>query len=104
MEMNINRPKYGTLFDVMPDQLIPDRENAERLIHGAKEFLISREKNYATPDEVNFVAVLDRYIELFDKAKSMVAGERFTVEFKGSVGVPDIVDFMIVPIVKKPRK
>ncbi len=104
MEMTYARPKYGTLFDVMPEHLIPDRENAERLIHGAKEFFVSREKNYATPDEVNFVAVLDRYMELFEKAKSMVAAERFTVEFKGSSGIPDIEDFEICPIVKKPRE
>ncbi len=105
MEMEkSSRPKYGTLFDVMPEHLIPDRDNAERLINQAKEFLISREKNYATPDEVNFVAVLDRYIEIFEKAKGMLAAERFTVEFKGSMKVPDIADFEIQPIRKKPRE
>lgn len=86
------------LYNVLPTEI--NRTEANSLIKNAAGFLQERGKFDTTKDEFAFVMTLDRYIELFEKAKSMLANNKFTVEFKGNPNeqILRIEDFEIIPV------
>lgn len=89
---------YRTLFDVFP-RIKHKREIVEE-VEGVKAYLNERGKVYSSTDELIFLAVLERHIKIFTKAKEMIANSRFTVTYMGPEynDQPKITDFKIVPI------
>lgn len=62
--------------------------------------MLERGKDNCLPDEVVFIAVLERSITIFERAKELIAKKRFTVQYKGPDynDNPQVTDFEIVPI------
>jgi hypothetical protein len=91
---------HTTLFNVLPVEL--DRKEINKMVAATSEYFQERGKVDCTKDEFAFLMTLDRYIEMFEKAKSMVANDRFTVEFKGDKDQQTLTlnDFEIIPIKK----
>ena len=94
--------KFTTLLDVMPN-LEFTKSDGMKAVRGVQEFLQEHGRNACSADEVAFISLLERYIDIFTKAKSMIAKDRFTVEYKGEQNSSSIslTDFEIIPIVKK---
>lgn len=93
---------FINLLDILPPLGISKSEG-RHIVYGVQEYLQERGRTECSADEVAFVALLDQYIDIFTKAKSMVANEKFTVNYKGEQHTSSIslTDFEIVPIVKK---
>ncbi len=94
-------PKYINLLDLLPE--IENQQELRELSIESQKYLFENGKTYTSADEVMFITILERYIQLFTKAKQMVANGRFTVVNKGDPDLPkaNITDFEVVPIQKK---
>lgn len=88
-----------TIWDILPD-FSKDGTVLPPLIQDATQFLSGDfGERVPLPDEVVFVALLEKYIEYFERAKRMVANRRFTVRYRGEAkAVPDLFEFQIIPI------
>lgn len=53
-----------------------------------------------TSDEVVFVATIDRYLDILEKARSMLLKNKFTVEYTGpkSNDCHKLEDFKVIPV------
>ena len=89
---------YTTLFHVLPTN-VESKKELSKLVEATTEYLHEQGKTDCTTDEFAFIMTLDRYIELFEKAKSMIINDRFTVEYKGEKTnqIPGIHQFEIIP-------
>lgn len=97
VDISMPDKKFTTLLDVIPRPLFNSIRECAMHVDEAQQYLIDREKDIATSDEVSFVIVLNRYIEYFERAKAMLARNRYTVKFHGTEnGDPDIVDYEII--------
>ncbi len=104
--------EYCTIYHILPEveeNFPTKRSDVIREIQEVKVFLDEIEKPSGTMDEIVFLALINRKIEYFNKnaeifkrAKTLVAKERFTVEYKGSQSNPNptLEDFEIIPIKK----
>jgi hypothetical protein len=92
---------YTNLYHVFPVDI--DRKEVSSMVQQTSEYFHDRGKTDYTKDEFAFAMTIDRYIEIFEKAKSMVANNKFTVEFKGDKdgNILKIEDFEITPIKQK---
>lgn len=97
----MNERGYISLIEVLPP--IESVHELREMATEAQQFLFEHGKHYTSPDELMFITLLDRYIKLFEKAKEMVARDRFTVANKGDPNkkLANIGDFEIIPIQKK---
>lgn len=90
-----------TLYDVFPR--IEKKEDILQEMGDVQNFLHDHGREHASPDELLFLAIIERHIKFFEKAKTMIGRNRFTVEYKGPEynDNPSISEFQIIPIKQK---
>jgi hypothetical protein len=96
--VNKEKKHYNTLYDVFPT--IKNKQEIISEIEEVREFLLEKNKTNSSPDELVFLAVINRTIKYLQRAKELVRNSRFTVEYKGPEynDRPQISDFEILPI------
>lgn len=90
--------EYKTLFHLFPPY--KNQSEAERQVKSSAREMMQYGREDYTPSELVFFATVDRHIEIFEKAKAMIANNRFTVEYRGDKmsDCPKIDDFEIIPV------
>jgi len=97
---------FPTILDVIPRPLFTNAKECIQFVDEAHHYLQSRDKDIASAEEVSFLICINRYIEYFERAKSMLAKNRFTVKYRGGGQMrdPDIMDYEIISLSDDDRK
>lgn len=92
--------EFTTLYHVFPVDV--DKKDVSMMVAQVSEYFQDRGKTDYTKEEFAFLMTLNRYIEVFEKAKAMVANNKFTVEFKGDKdsNTLKVDDFELIPVKK----
>lgn len=98
--------KYTTLLDVIPRPLFTNAKECLQFVDEAHQYLQARDRDIASPEEVSFLICINRYIDYFERAKAMLARNRFTVKYRGGKRMqdPDIMDYEIISVSDEDRK
>ena len=97
---------FPTILDVIPRPLFTNAKECMQFVEEAHQYFTSRDKDMATAEEVSFLICINRYIAYFERAKSMLAKNRFTVKYRGGKRMqdPDIFDYEIISLSDEDRK
>ena len=88
---------YVTIFELIPP-MPSDRAFWKRSVLEAQQYLMGRETDGVIPDTVPFIAIIDYYIARLEKAKAMLADNKFIPVYRGRPNTnPDILDFEMLP-------
>ena len=94
---------YVSLADVFPS--LPDEGVRIKLSQNALNEIREREKPNIGPWDVVWVALINRQIEVLEKAKSMLIGEKFYIRHHGNPNVAvNLQEFEIIPNIKGESK
>jgi hypothetical protein len=87
------------IFQLIPDLEVSNPANNQAKVEEAKNYLLECGKQSVKLDEAVFVILLDHYIEVLKKAKSMLGHSKFTVKFidKGEE-IPRLEDFAVLTL------
>jgi len=98
--------KFPTILDVIPRPLFTNPKECMQFVEEAHQYLMERQKDVANTEEVSFLICINRYIEYFERAKAMLAKNRFTVKYRGGRQMrdPDIMDYEIIKLSDEDRK
>lgn len=97
---------FPTILDVIPRPLFTNAKECMQFVDEAHHYFQSRDKDMASAEEVSFLICINRYIECFEKAKSMLAKNRFTVKYRGGRAKqdPDLMDYEIISLSDNDQK
>jgi hypothetical protein len=90
-----------TILDLIP---YPETQrDMHKSIISAHQYLCEHGKQDATYGEMAFVSMLDLYINVFSKAKTMIAAEKMSVDYLPPAGATalNLSHFFIVPLEQK---
>jgi len=89
---------YVTLLDLFPP-MPNDAASCQRAVFESQQYLVDRETQSATKEDISFLAVIDHHIGILEKAKSMIATHRITTKYRGNLRqIPNIFDYEIIAL------
>jgi hypothetical protein len=96
----MNKDPLVTILDLVPELDTSNAKDSLRKAGEIKEFFNEAGRTNCTIDEIAFIMLMEHYITVFEKAKSMIAQDRFTVRYVGDKTQenPKLTDFKIINI------